>query len=197
MGVRVTRKKLQLNVILVVLVLFLLVVAAVVCPCLYQILKDFSNIFIAIAAAYLAYCFQSRQAFIASLKELWHKCIEAKSELIEYSFDPQPDQEAFGKAHLAISTAIDMVRAIYRNVGENEQSIGLFPFEPLHDMRRTLDELGFKGITATQQNEARTRIMLAWNAFRWCFLREFSTAAPTFSITERSACDPRRVRTTI
>jgi hypothetical protein len=69
----------------------------------HDILKDYTSIFLAIAAAYLAYCFQKRQAFLASLRELWHKCIEAKAELIDYTHDAQPDRTKFGKAHRALS----------------------------------------------------------------------------------------------
>ena len=50
---------------------------------------------IAVAAAYLTYCFQRRQAFLVSLRELWAKAIEAKADLIDYTHDQMPDQPKY------------------------------------------------------------------------------------------------------
>ncbi|WP_315722834.1 MULTISPECIES: hypothetical protein [unclassified Bradyrhizobium] len=187
-----TRKLLLANVGLVSLSLALLIVAAAVYPKFGDFLKNFSNLILAVAAAYLTYCFQRRQAFLVSLREIWHQCIEAKAELVDYTHDPQPDQAKFGKAHRAISTAIDMMRAAYRNVEETEASIGFFPFEPLHDMRRSLEKIGFVNVSHQSQQLARKEMLSAWNAFRWSFLREFSAAGPTHYIVERNKRDPRR-----
>jgi len=96
----------------------------------YPVVTCFSNVLFGVAAAYLAYCFQRRQAFLASLRDLSAKCIDAKSDPIEYTHDPNPSQERFGKAHRSISTAIDMVRAVYFTIGESGTDIGPFPFEP-------------------------------------------------------------------
>jgi uncharacterized membrane protein YccC len=96
------------NVALVCLGLAVLLGFALRYPSFYDILKDYTNIFLAIAAAYLTYCFQRRQTFLISLRELWHECIEAKAELIDYTFDPAPDQPKFAKAHRTLSTAIDI-----------------------------------------------------------------------------------------
>jgi len=150
-----TKRMLQFSVASVCLVLVALLGIAQVFPKFYGILKDFSGIFVAIAAAYLAYCFQRRQAFLASLRELWDKCIEAKAELIEYTHDPLPDRAKFGNAHRALSEMIDMMRAVYCNVGETKTSIGLYPFEPLHDMKKALDELGFENVSPDLQQRAR------------------------------------------
>jgi|1186.fasta_scaffold00496_4 hypothetical protein len=187
-----TKRMLAINVALVCLGLATLLGLAQISSGLYQTVKDFTGIFVAIAAAYLAYCFQRRQTFLASLRELWSKCIEAKADLIEYTHEPAPDRLKFGKVHRTLSTAIDMMRAVYCNVGETEASVGRYPFEPLHDMRRALDELGFEAADAAEQRKTRQRIMAAWNAFRWSFLREFSIPKPTHYIASRDAADPRR-----
>jgi hypothetical protein len=191
-----TKTRLLINVIAVAAALLGLVGAAYLSETFHTYLKEDVNLFIAVAAAYLAYCFQRRQAFLASLRDLWDKCIEAKADLIDYTFDQDPTQLKFGKAHRSISVAIDMVRAVYRNVGETEKSIGLFPFEPLHDMRRSLDAIGYQNVVAEIQIQERTNILRAWNAFRCCYLKEVSTPAPTHSITERGQSDPRRISST-
>jgi hypothetical protein len=189
-----TKRMLLVNVASVCLALAALLGVALLYPAFRDVLKDFASIFLAIAAAYLTYCFQRRQAFLVSLRDLWHKCIEAKAELIEYTHDPKPDRAKFGKAHRALSTSMDLMRAAYCNVGETKTSIGLYPFEPLHDMRKALDSLGFENVTVDSQRQARQEIMNAWNAFRWKFLREFSTPSPTHHIVEHGVSDPRRRR---
>jgi hypothetical protein len=192
LGGIVTKAKLIMNVVIIIAVLLALIGIALVSAKFYKILKDFTGVFLAIAGTYLAYCFQKRQAFLTSLRELWHKCIEAKVDLIDYTYNPTPNQESFGKAHRSISIAIDMVRAVYRNVRENKRSIGHFPFEPLHDMRKALERLGFTDISPDQQRHEREKIIKAWNALRWSMLREFSAPIPSHYITRRNDCDPRR-----
>jgi len=163
----------------------------------FQVIKDIVPLAIAIGAAYLAYCFQRRQAFLVSLRDLWKEFIEAKAELVEYTHNSEPDQMAFGKAHRTLSKAIDAVRGVYRNVGETDEAVGLYPFEPLHDMRRALQQLGWVESTPEKRTEARRRVIQAWNALRWAFLQEFSTPEPRHPITRRDAADPRRMTSTI
>ena len=159
----------------------------------YDTIKDFSSLLIAVGAAYLAYCFQRRQAFLTSLRDLWKEMIEAKGELVGYTHDPEPDRVAFTRAQRTLSRAIDAVRGVYRNVGETEGQVGLYPFEPLHDMRKTLDGLGFHDPDPARREAARARIITSWNALRWAFLREFSTPEPPHPITAYGTVDPRRV----
>src|SRR5262249_50287734 len=148
----------------------------------YDVLKDFAGVFIAIAAAYLAYCFQRRQAFLASLRDLWHVCIEAKADIVDYVRDTQPTEEKYRRVQRSISKAIDGMRGVYRNVSETEAAIGLYPFEPLHDMRRELERLGCRDLDAKARHAALKEVIDSWNAFRWSFLREFSTPMPTHHI---------------
>jgi hypothetical protein len=189
----VTRRTLRLNVIALIVLLLGLVTATQFSERIYATTKDFGSFFIAVAAAYLAYCFQRRQAFLASLRELWHACITAKADLLDYTHTAKPSQADFGKAARSVSVAIDMMRAVYRNIGETEREIGLYPFQPLHDMRRALDELGFTNLSTDKQKAARERVLQGWNALRWSFLREFSAQSPTHYITEYDAEDPRRI----
>jgi hypothetical protein len=162
----------------------------------HAISKDFAAFIVAVAAAYLAYCFQKRQDFLVSLREVWHACIEAKADLIDYIDLPDPGQTDFRRAARSISVAIDMMRAVYRNVGETEHKIGLYPFEPMHDMRLALDGLGFTNLSPKKREEARQRIDNAWDTLRWSFLKEFSAPPPTHSVTKPRSIDPRRGRAT-
>jgi hypothetical protein len=193
-----TKARLRLNVLLVIAAFAILFATAVAFKYgldqgpVYDTIKDFSPLIIATGAAYLAYCFQRRQTFLTSLRELWKEMIEAKGELIEYTHNNNPDQAAFGKAHRALSKSIDSVRGVYRNVGENGQVIGLYPFEPLHDMRKALEALGYTQTSPDLRRETREKIMDSWNALRWAFLQEFSTPEAPHPITGRHARDPRR-----
>lgn len=193
-----TKRRLQASIFFVILAFTSIILVAFWCRSehtamdFYYTIKDFSSLIIATGATYLAYCFQRRQAFLSSLRDLWREFVEAKGELIEYTHNPHPDQAAFGKAHRALSRAIDTVRGVYRNVGENERKIGLFPFEPLHDMRRTLEELGWTYVTTERQVKARKSLIKSWNALRCAFLKEFSTPEPPHPVTGRWAEDPRR-----
>jgi hypothetical protein len=193
-----TKQRLLANVSAVISLLLILLLMAIFSRIYfrseisYSIIKDFTPLLIAVAAAYLAYCFQRRQAFLVSLRDLWKEMVDAKNELIEYTHNANPDQPNFRKAHRALSKSIDLVRGVYKNVDETDEQLGLYPFEPLHDMRRSLDTLGFIDVTHEKQLEARNEIMRSWNALRYVFLKEFSTPEPPHPITERNAADPRR-----
>ena len=189
-----TRRGLFRNVLAVCLLLAALVALAVVSAEFHKVLKDFGAFFLAIAAAYLGYCFQRRQAFLATLRDLWHACIEAKADIVDYTHLDQANAEKWAKAQRSISVAIDKVRAVYRNVGETEERIGYFPFEPLHDIRRQLERLGPQETTEPAREDCRDAVIASWNAFRWAFLREFAAPDPTHPIVSRDKRDPRRER---
>lgn len=193
-----TKQKLLANVLGVISLLLILLLVAIFSRIYfrseisYSIIKDFTPLLISVAAAYLAYCFQRRQAFLVSLRDLWKEMVDAKIELVEYTHNIKPDQSSFRRTHRSLSKAIDLVRGVYKNVGETDKQLGLYPFEPLHDMRRSLDTLGFVDVTHEKQLEARDEIIRSWNALRYVFLKEFSTPEPPHPITERDAADPRR-----
>ena len=120
--------------------------------------------------------------------------IDAKNAVVTYTHDANPTQATFGNAHAALSRVIDGMRGVYRNVHETTKEIGFFPYEPLHDMRKTLEGLGFVNSTTERRRAARKEIIESWNALRASFLREFSTPYPTYSLTIRGAQDPRRAK---
>jgi hypothetical protein len=159
---------------------------------LYDIIVDFTELQVALIAVYLAYVFQQRAFFVQMLRGLWSQIIVAKNEIIRYSHDPVVTQEKYARAFGAISEAIDEMRGVYRNVGESPDRLGLYPYEPLHDMLRALNELGFSEPTGQARADCRARVIRAWNALRYDFRREFRPPEPTHPITERYAADPRR-----
>ena len=162
------------------------------CMKVYAFQRDFTSVFISLAAAYLSYCIQQRVSFLSSLRELWRQMIAAKNALIAFTHDPTPTKQEFSDAIMELSLAIDQMRGVYRNVGESDAAIGRFPFEPLHDMRRTMEDLKWKDPSASRREKARAEIETAWNALRWKFLHEVSAPFPEEPIIAPRASDPRR-----
>ena len=78
------------------------------------------------------------------------------------------------------------------NVGESSQKIGLYPFEPLHDIRKCLEALGFTELDARQKQAYIDKVDRAWDALRYCFLKEFDRPSAAYPIVEHFSEDPRR-----
>ena len=192
-----TKSLLKINVSAVMAFLISLIVLAVVSRHydrtlgIYGVIKDFSSLFIALAAVYLAYCFQRRQNFLIALSALWREIVSAKIEVIDYIDSAKPDDAAFAKVNRALSETIDLVRGVYQNVGESETTVGLYPFEPLHDMRRALESLR-ADLTPERRTIERMNVDRAWNALRFAFLKEFSRPPPPWPILQPGSLDPRR-----
>lgn len=102
-----------------------------------------------------------------------------------------PQAQDYNNAYRALSTVIDEMRGVYRNIGEDQQYVGTFPYEPLHDMRRAMEQLGNGKPTADRRREAREKIDQAWDAMRYDFLSEFETPEPLRPISKR---DSKRIQ---
>lgn len=155
----------------------------------YDVVGELFPLVVALLAVVVADWFQQRAIFVQSLRALWSHLIEAKTEVTSYIHDPHRTEQSYLQAFKALSRAIDEMRGVYRNVGEDASSIGRFPYEPLHDIRRVLVNLASNSIA---NDEACTRVERAWNSFRPRFLAEFNPPAPTDAITTPDSSDPRR-----
>lgn len=158
----------------------------------YGVVKDLSPLALAIPAAFLAVSFQERAAFLQALRHLWSSMIAVKNELFSYTTQENPGEDAYRKAFNQLSQVIDEVRGVYRNVGESDQSLGLFPYQPLHDMRKTLRNLGPGPNDEQARDEALQEFEQAWQSLRAAFLPELSPADPPRPITTHRSRDPRR-----
>jgi hypothetical protein len=145
----------------------------------FPIFKDLLPIAISIVAVYLAHIFQQRSMFVQSLRSLWTNIIESKNELLSYANLPEPQMGDYAKAYRAIAAAIDEMRGVYQNVGEDRHYVGYFPYEPLHDMRKALKELGHENVTDSARKRTWDAIQQAWLSMRFSFLNEFDTPEPT------------------
>ena len=146
----------------------------------YEFLRDMSLLIATGGVAYISNVFQRRQSFIESLKEEWRDIIGAKSVLLAFMHRTDPTHEEYVAAFTRLSETIDNMRIVYRNVGETRDLIGLYPFAPLHDMRRVLQTLDPRDgkPTAEQRKLARDTMLQSFYALREHFLEELDLEEP-------------------
>jgi hypothetical protein len=147
----------------------------------YEFLRDMSLLIATGGVAYIANVYQKRQSFIDALKEEWRDIIAAKSALFTYTQLERPTTEQYLATFCKLSETIDNMRSVYQNVGETDRLIGLYPYAPLHDMRRvlqTLDPADKPHATAGERKLVRDAILQSFYALRETFLEELDQEEP-------------------
>lgn len=147
----------------------------------YEFLRDMSLLIATGGVAYITSMFQRRSDFLSTLHQGWQQIIVAKSAAFRFTQIEQPGEKDYLDAFLHISETIDDLRILYRNVGETDCMIGLFPFTPLHDMRRalqTLDPRKGSEVTSEHRKLARDAILQSFYALRETFLAELDLEEP-------------------
>jgi hypothetical protein len=147
----------------------------------YEYLKDMSLLIATGGVAYITNVFQKRSTFIEALKAEWQDIIQTKSALFTFTQIEKPTLEQYLSTFCTLSETIDNMRSVYRNVGETGDLIGLYPYAPLHDMRRVLQTLDpRKGgtIDAETRSLARDAILQSFYALRETFLEELDLEEP-------------------
>ena len=148
---------------------------------LYEFLRDMSLLIATGGVAYVANVYQKRASFIDALKEEWRDIIAAKSAVFSLTQIDRPTLDQYLAAFCRLSETIDNMRSVYRNVGETDDLIGLYPYAPLHDMRRALQTLDPRKLPvpdADARNLARDAILPSFYALRETFLEELDLEAP-------------------
>jgi hypothetical protein len=148
----------------------------------YDYMRDMALVFVTMVAAYLANVFQMRTKFVASLEEEWRAMVKTKTKLVLFCERGDGSLEDYLDAYGRISATLDNMRIVYRNVGETDTLIGLYPYSPLHDMRRALETLDpRKGgiVSAEQRRVVCAAIQQAFTAVRETFLEELDLEEPT------------------
>jgi hypothetical protein len=147
----------------------------------YEFLRDMSLLIATGGVAYVANVYQKRQSFIEALKEEWRDIIAAKSALFTFTQLERPSLEQYLDTFCKLSETIDNMRSVYQNVGETEALVGLYPYAPLHDMRRalqTLDPRKNANPNAEERALVRDAILQSFYALRETFLEELDLEAP-------------------
>ena len=148
----------------------------------YELIRDMSLLIATGGVAYITNVFQKRSTFVTNLEQEWRGIVATKGELYAFCEKPYPTPEDYIATFCRISEALDTMRIIYRNVGETDAQIGLYPYAPLHDMRRalqTLDPRKNKNVTPEYRKLVRDAILQAFYALRENFLEELDLEEPT------------------
>jgi hypothetical protein len=176
------------NVILVITIYTIALIAGIILKSIdpanrdsvpYNTFKDLVPLIIAIPAAWLSYCFQRRQAYLKDVKDLWAKLAGAVQDAIQYTHRTAPDQVEFGKVLKALSLATEEIRAVFANVGEDKNSVGLFPFESIKSIHKKVSSLKFGSeFKVDDAATVRCETVSLWKKLRSHYLSELERGVP-------------------
>lgn len=147
----------------------------------YEYLRDMSLLIATGGVAHLTNVFQRRSKFVESLEQEWRNIVQTKSALFAFCEKSFPTADDYIEAFCKISATLDNMRIVYANAGETKDLIGLYPYAPLHDMRRALQSLDPRkqsNISADQRKLARDAILQSFYALRENFLEELDLEEP-------------------
>ncbi|CEJ83405.1 conserved exported hypothetical protein [Hyphomicrobium sp. GJ21] len=147
----------------------------------YDFMRDMSLLIATGGVAYLSNIFQKRSKFVESLEEEWRNIVRTKSALLSTCEKPYLATDDYLAAFYRISETIDTMRIVYKNSGETSTLVGLYPYAPLHDMRRALQTLDPRinpEATADQKTLVREAILQSFFALRETFLEELDLEEP-------------------
>jgi hypothetical protein len=148
---------------------------------IYEYLRDMSLLIATGGVAYVTNVFQKRATFVENLEEEWRNIVRTKSALFTFCEKQFATADDYLAAFCRLSETLDNMRIIYGNVGETDELIGLYPFAPLHDMRRalqTLDPRKNGSLTPDQRKLVRDAILQSFYALRESFLDELDIQEP-------------------
>jgi hypothetical protein len=147
----------------------------------YEFLRDMSLLIVTGGVAYISNVYQKRSNFVNSLEQEWRALVATKNALYAYCENPSPTAADYLAAFCELSASLDNMRIVYRNVGETDDLIGLYPYAPLHDMRRaliTLDPRKAENVTPEYRKLVRDAILQSFYALRETFLEELDLEQP-------------------
>lgn len=150
-------------------------------PLAYEYVRDMAVVFVTMVAAYLANIFQKRSKFVASLEEEWRSMVNTKATLLTFCDREHTTLDDYLDNYERISMTIDSMRIVYCNVGETDRLVGLYPYSPLHDMRRALETLDPRHgpVSPEQRQLVSAAIHRSFSALRETFLEELDLEEPT------------------
>ncbi|RUP00197.1 hypothetical protein [Hyphomicrobium sp.] len=147
----------------------------------YDFMRDMSLLIATGGVAYISNIYQKRSNFVESLEEEWRNIVRTKSVLLSTCEKPYLATDDYLAAYYRVSETIDTMRIVYRNAGETDGLVGLYPYAPLHDMRRaiqTLDPRVASDVTKEKKALVRDAILQSFYALRETFLEELDLEEP-------------------
>lgn len=145
----------------------------------YSVFKDLIPFMIAIPIAFLGFCFQKRANYTQALRPLWSNLIISVNTAIQYTHQTSTTQKEYGETLMMLSSSIDEVRGVYKNLNTRSDGIGYYPFESLKSIHSVISELGYGDMDKARSDEARKHIKHNWKNLRQTFLLEFDRPEPT------------------
>lgn len=148
---------------------------------IYEFIRDMSLLIATGGVAYVSNVYQKRSSFVTSLDTEWRALVATKNALYAFCEKANASADDYIDAFCKVSGSIDNMRTVYRNVGETDDLIGLYPYAPLHDMRRalmTLDPRKNGDISLEHRKLVRDAILQSFYALRESFLEELDLEAP-------------------
>lgn len=127
---------------------------------------------VAIPAALLTRGFQRRASYINSLQGIWPKIVESGRKAIEYTYIKNPNEQLFKDVVLSLSTSIDHLRMLFKNIG------GFYPVESIKTIYEEFDRIR-ETYKFENPEGARNRISALWHQARDAILEEFDRVIPT------------------
>jgi hypothetical protein len=161
----------------------------------YDFMRDMSLLIATGGVAYISNVYQKRSNFVEGLEEEWRNIVRTKSVLLSTCEKPYLATDDYLAAYYKVSETIDTMRIVYRNAGETDGLVGLYPYAPLHDMRRalqTIDPRVASDITKEKKALVRDAILQSFYALRENFLEELDLEEPQHPILVAGA---RRLKT--
>lgn len=151
---------------------------------LYEVYKDLIPLLIAIPAAFLAYAIQRRTSYLSALREFWAELIPIVQTAVQYTHMPSPTQSDFSSTMKQLSTVIDSLRGVFKNVPGSDL-VGLYPYENLKDILNLVAWLGYKkNRTEHDRYWARRCITTLWASMHQAMLLEFDREVPVYPVSK-------------
>ena len=144
-----------------------------------DILEHLILLVVAIPAAILAGAFNRRNSYLQALRDLWQRLIPAVQSAIQYTHLKSPRQSDYAKTQEALSTAIDELRGVFKNVPTKRDRKGLYPYENLKDILDAISWLGYgKHFQENHATRVRQCITRSWHEMHSAMLGEFDRDVP-------------------
>ncbi|HBG48252.1 MAG TPA: hypothetical protein DDW90_01835 [Cyanobacteria bacterium UBA9971] len=186
-----TKKQLKINVFSIIIFLTIILIIYVVFYIIqykltihYEELIKLLPLIIAIPATYLGYCFQQRISYLKDLRNLAYNMVNSVREAIKYTYIENPEKTFKLDALCYLSKVIEEVRMFYKNVGQNKDYVGLYPFEPIKEIFKILERLETTS-SEKERKDARNKIITKWKElWKEEFLHEFDRLEPSKPVSK-------------
>ncbi len=145
----------------------------------YSTFKDLIPLVLGIAASYITYLVQQRLSFLKQLNIIWSETVSVIQHAAHFCEKNEKDEETYYQYLINISIVIDDIRGLYKNLEEDYDGVGLYPFEPIKEVYVLFKKYGMSD--NKDSNNCKNMIYKLWKSMRKEFLKEFNRQIPSFT----------------